>query len=194
MAKYIFLTSESFIRSNINVNDELHGKYIQAALRESQEVGLQSILGTRLLRKLQELVSGNTINNEGNEIYKELIDKSQWYLLYSTVARLVPIVGVHISNFGLSVPNDENMQALNRLPDIFQMAEFYVHKADFFAHELQLWLLENHSQLPELTPNKISQMRSNLYSAASCNLWLGGERGRGYNRYYNLTHFGYDHP
>ena len=178
--KYVFLTSEAFIRSNANINDETHGKYIQSALREAQEMGLQTIVGTRLLRKLQELVSGNTINNSGNEKYKELVDRAQFYLLYATVAKLIPVVGVHISNFGLSTPTDENMQALNRLPDIFQMSEYYVHKADFFARELQLWLLENRNYFPELSANKISQLRSNLYSAASCGVWLGGARGKGY--------------
>jgi len=176
--KYVFLTSETFIRSNANINDETHGKYIQSALREAQEMGLQTIVGTRLLRKLQELVNNNTINNSGNEKYKELVDMAQWYLLYSTVARLIPIVGVHISNFGLSVPQDENMQALNRLPDIFQMEQFYIHKADFYTRELQNWLLENHKYFPELSATKISELRSNLYSAASCGVWLGGSRGR----------------
>lgn len=178
--KYVFLTSESFIRSNANINDETHGKYIQSALREAQEMGLQTIIGTRLLQKLQTLVNNNTINNQGNEKYKELVDRAQFYLLYATVAKLIPVVGVHISNFGLSTPTDENMQALNRLPDIFQMSEYYVHKADFFARELQLWLLENRNYFPELSANKISQLRSNLYSAASCGVWLGGARGKGY--------------
>lgn len=176
--KYVFLTSETFIRSNANINDETHGKYIQSALREAQEMGLQTIIGSKLLRKLQALVSGNTINNSGNEKYKELVDRAQFYLLYATVAKLIPVVGVHISNFGLSTPTDENMQALNRLPDIFQMEQFYIHKSDFYAHELQLYLIENHKYFPELSATKISELRSNLYSAASCGLFLGGARGR----------------
>lgn len=177
--KYIYLTSETFIRSNVNINDEVHGKYIQSAMRESQDINLQSLIGTRLLKKLQEIVRDNQVEAEGNEIYKELLDKCQWFLLYHTVEHLIPILGVHISNFGLSRPTDENMENV-RFSDIFQMQQFYTDKADFYGKELQDWLIENHSQLPELCAKKISQLRSNLYSAASCGLNLGGARGRGW--------------
>ena len=193
--KYIYLTSEAFIRSNANINDEVHGKYIQSALREAQEMGLGTIVGTRLLRKLQEMVSDGTIDDTGNEKYKELIDQAQWYLLYNTVAKLIPILSVHISNFGLSFPQDENMQAVSRLSDIFQMSEFYVHKTDFYAHELQLWVIDNYRDLPEITATKISELRSNLYSAASCGLWLGGARGKKGKRYWDIRYgLGYDKP
>lgn len=191
--KYIFLTSENFIRSNSNVNDELHGKFIQSAMREAQDINLQSVIGTRLMNKLQDLVSGNTIDDSGNTVYKECLDKCQWYLLYCTIARLVPITSLHISNFGLNQPTDENMQS-QRLNDIFEIEAYYVNKADHYCLELQNWLLENYTQLPELTKNKVSQIRSNLYSAASCGLFLGGARGKGMYGFWDRTHFGYDKP
>lgn len=191
--KYILLTSENFIRANANINDETHGKYLQAAMREAQDINLQSVIGTRLMRKLQEMVSGNTIDDAGNEIYKECLDKCQYYLLYTTVARLVPLTSLHISNFGLNKPTDENMESM-RLPDIFQMEKYYIDKADHYLLELQNWLIENHSDLPELTANKVSQIQSNLYSAASCGLNLGGARGRGVWRYPRNRYMLYDFP
>lgn len=191
--KYIFLTSEAFIRSNVNINDEVHGKYVQAAMREAQDINLQQVLGTRLMKKLQDMVSGNTINNEGNEVYKECLDKCKWYLMYCTVARLMAITGVHVGNFGPNQPVDENMQSM-RLSDIFQMEQYYVNKADHYCLELQNWLMEKHNELPELTKKKISEIGANLYSAASCGLWLGGARGRGVCRLWDRTHIGYDYP
>lgn len=191
--RYTFLTSESFIRSNANINDEVHGKYLQSAMREAQEINLQSVLGTRLLRKLQQLVRTNTVDNEGNEAYKECIDQAQFYLLYLVVARLVMITGVHISNFGPNQPTDENMSSLY-MQDLGKIEQYYIDKADFFCMMLQNWLLENHADLPELTPNKVSQLHTNLYSAASCGLWLGGVRGKGWRRLRNLYRIGYDYP
>ena len=191
--KYIYLTSENFIRSNVNINDEVHGKYIQAAMREAQDINLQSILGTRLLKKLQELVKTNTIEDSGNTIYKECVDKCQYYLLYVVTARLMAITGVHVGNFGPSQNVDENMQSL-RLSDIFEMEQYYLNKADHYCLELQNWLLENYKELPELTKKKVSQLNSNLYSSASCGLNLGGARGKGYRKYWDKFHIGYDHP
>ena len=191
--KYVFLTSEAFIRSNVNINDEVHGKYLQAAMREAQDINLQTVIGTRLLSKLQELVSGGTIDDSGNTIYKECVDKCQYFLLYVTTARLFAITGVHVGNFGPSQPTDENMQSL-RLPELFQMEQYYINKADHYCLELQNWLIENHTQLPELTKKKVSQINSNLYSAATSGLWLGGARGRGICSLWDKTHFGYDYP
>ena len=80
------------------------------------------------------------------------------------------------------------------MSDLGQCEQYWVDKADHYAFILQNWLLENHQDLPELTKQKVSQLNSNLYSAASSGLWLGGARGRGHRRLYDLTHIGYDKP
>lgn len=175
--EYVFLTSENFIRNYSNINDNVHSKYIMSALRESQDINLQQILGTKLLTKLQELVADGSIMEDENIYYKKLVDKCQWFLLYQTVSRLCVIANVHISNFGLSMPNDENMQNVS-IRDTWQIEKYYQDKTDHYCKYLQGWLLEYKSKLPELTSNKVSEFSSNLYSAASSGLWLGGKRGK----------------
>lgn len=177
-SKYIFLTSEAFIKANSTINDNVDNKYMQSAMREAQEINLQSLLGTRLLRKLQNLVRTGEIAESGNTAYKECVDQCQYFLLYHTVAKLVMITGIHISNFGPNNPTDENMGNLY-MSDLSQCEQYWINKADHYALMLQNWLLENHKYFPELCPKKISQLHSNLYSAASSGLFLGGARGRG---------------
>ena len=177
--RYTFLTSENFIKSNSSINDNVDDKYMQSAMRESQEINLQSLLGTRLLRKLQQLVRTGAINESGNTIYRECVDQCQYFLLYHTVAKLVMVTGIHISNFGPNNPTDENMSNLY-WSDLGKCEQYWVNKADHYALMLQKWLIENYNELPELTQNKVAQLRSNLYSAASCGLWLGGARGKGF--------------
>ena len=192
-SRYTFLTSEAFIKANSTINDNVDGKYIQSAMREAQEINLQAIVGTRLLRKLQQLVRNNTINESGNTIYKECVDQCQYFLLYHSVAKLVMITGVHISNFGPNNPTDENMSSLY-MNDLAQCEQYWVNKADHYALMLQNWLLDNYTSLPELSAQKVSQLRSNLYSAASCGLNLGGARGKGMRNFLAKYFFGYDKP
>ena len=188
--KYIYLTSENFIKSNSTINDNIDNKYLQSAMRESQEINLQSLIGTRLLRKLQNLVKTNEIENSGNTIYKECVDQCQYFLLYHTVAKLVMITGIHISNFGPNSPSDENMDKVY-FSELGNVEQYWVNKADHYGLMLQNWLLENRNSLPELCKKKVSELHSNLYSAASCGLFLGGARGRGwgvtYHNYLNET-------
>lgn len=190
-SKYIFLSSEAFIKSNSNISDNIDNKYLQSALREAQEINLQSLTGTRLLRKLQDLIRTNQINESANTVYKECVDQCQYYLLYHTIAKLTMITGVHLSNFGPNNPSDENMQSLY-FSELGNVEQYYVNKADHYALMLQDWLLENHSELPELSAKKISELRSNLYSAASCGMNLGGARGKGYEYLWHKYHIGYD--
>ena len=43
---------------------------------------------------------------------------------------------------------------------------------------LQNWLLKNKSYFPELLKSDISELSANVHSAASCNVFLGGARGK----------------
>ena len=173
----IFLTSEVFVKSVSNISDNVAGKYILPSIREAQEIKLKSILGPCLLSALKLMVGNGTINAAGNEKYKELVDECQYFLAYSAIVELIPKVSYKVGNFGLSKSTDENLQVAT--PDeIDNQAFYYQSKADFYALELQQWLLDNHSSFPELDECQCGKIRSNLYSAATCGLWLGGPRGR----------------
>ena len=54
----------------------------------------------------------------------------------------------------------------------------YINQADFYAKRLQEYLLRNSGAFPELDCCSCHNIRKNLYSAASCGIWLGGPRGK----------------
>ena len=178
----ILLTSENTVRSYSNLDCNTQSKFLLSAIRESQEVGLQSIIGTALLRKLKALVGSGEISQEGNEAYKDLLDYAQMYLVYQSIVNVCLIATVKLSNGGAQMTSDENLTTLN-INDLFIIQKHYQDKADFFAKRLQAYILQNKGLLPELTENDCVNMRANLYSAASTGLWLGGKRGpRGHNK------------
>ncbi len=175
--KEYLLVSETFVKSVTSISDNVSGKYIQSSIREAQEISLKTILGTCLLDKLKELGLAKELDDPANIAYKDLVDKCQYFLAYTAIVELTNKVSYKIGNFGVAKSNDENLQVVTQ-DEIAKMQYYYQSKADFCALELQNWLLENRTAFPELTDCICKKIHSNLYSAASCGLWLGGPRGK----------------
>ena len=176
MAEYL-LTSETFVKSVSSISDNLAGKYVLPSIREAQEVSLKSILGSCLLNKLKDLGLAGELNLPENAQYKDLVDRCQYYLAYTAIVEITNKVSYKIGNFGVTKSQDENLSVVTQ-DEIGKMQYYYQSKADFCALELQQWLLDNKSYLPELNECTCQKIRSNLYSAATCGLWLGGPRGK----------------
>ena len=169
----ILLTSEAFVKSVTNVSDNLAGKYILPSIREAQEQGLKSILGDCLLSKVKHLF--NTDSLEG--IYKELVDHCQYYLAYAAIVEVTNKVSFKIGNFGVAKSTDENLQVAS-YDEIVKMQYYYQTKVDAYCLDLQNWILENKKSFPELSECQCKKISSNLHSAASCGIFLGGSRGK----------------
>lgn len=179
----VLLSSEAFVKSICNINDNVAGGYLMPSLREAQDIKLKGILGTKLLNKLKNLVMYGEIEHSENEDYANLLNECQYFLAYSTIALLTDKVTYKIGNFGVVKSQDENLTVATAA-EVSNTKEYYQSKADFYAYELQGFLLDNHAAYPELSENQCRQIKSNLHSAASCGIWLGGARGKGL--YYNI--------
>lgn len=173
----VFLTSEDFVKSETDISDNLAGKYLLSSMREAQEINLREILGDALTDKLKEIVASGEVNNAENAVYKKLIDVSQYFLAYQTIAGLPYKVGYKIANIGVAKTTDTNVQG-STLAEISNIQNYYQGKADFYAARIQRFAMEHYTQLPELTQNDCYHIRKNLHSSATCSLWLGGPRGK----------------
>lgn len=178
----VLLSSEKFIKGVTNISDNVAGGYILPSLREAQEIKLKGILGSNLYSKLLTLVGNGEIDSEVNSAYKALVDECQYFLAYTTISMVVEKVTYKITNFGVAKSSDENLNVATAV-EVGNTKEYYQSKADYYAFELQNYLLENRTSFPELRDNQCYKIQSNLYSAASCGIWLGGARGK--EGYYN---------
>lgn len=176
MAEFL-LTSEKFVKEVSSISDNVAGKYIQPSIREAQEVCLKSIIGSTLLNYIKALGLAKTLDDPANVAYKELVDRAQYFLAYTAIVELTNKVSYKIGNFGVTKTTDENLQVASQ-DEIAKMQYYYQSKADFCALELQQWILDNRTLFPELDDCTCRKIHSNLHSAASCGLWLGGARGK----------------
>lgn len=173
----VLLSSEKLVKQIAGVNDNVASDYIRASLTEAQEIGLKSILGKSLLDKLKALVDEDAVDAEGNEAYAELIDKCQYYLAYKTVSELTYKTTYKVTNFGVAKSNDENLQVPS-FDEVAKIKDYYQSKADYYCIELQKFVIQNRPCFPELNECVCTRIRANLYSAASCGIFLGGPRGK----------------
>lgn len=173
----VLLTSEKFVKSFTNIDDNMSAAYLLPAVRESQDVELTIYLGNALVSRLKGLVQSGEIKQEGFEIYREILEKAQYFLAYSAIAKVIPIAGVKITNFGITQAQDENIRTLG-VEDIPTVIGWYTKKADSYARELLRFVLSNKGSIPELDECACGQMKAHLNSSASSGLFLGGARGR----------------
>ena len=167
----ILLTSEKFVKSVTNISDNLDGKYLQAGIREAGDIYLENILGSSLLEALKAMVADRSINDEANA------DIAQYFLAYTAVVQAMQFADYKIGNAGVVKTPDQNVvTATDEERD--RKVEFYQAKADAHAFRLQKHVLNNRSLFPELDECACEAIRSNLYSAATSGIFLGGARGK----------------
>ena len=189
----VILISEDYIKSTTNISDNIAGDYLLPSIKLAQDIDLESTIGTKLLEKIQELIYNNDISNKDSEMYKLLLDKYiQPYLAYATIQHLTPTVAYKLANQGIIRTDDEKSYNITS-NEVDKVADYYSHIANTFKKRLQLFLIANYNEFPELLNWKsIADIRANLYSAAVCNVNLGGPRGKSiFNPSYLM---GYDFP
>lgn len=170
----ILLISEDFVKTNSGLNDNVFGSYLTPAIRDAQDMRLQSVIGTNLYKSILDQIDTDTLQPQ----YKTLLDDYiQVFLMYQTISDLVPIIGVKLTNLGVVVSNDEHLTNLSQGErDLVQ--NYYLERADFYCRRLQEYLLANRDKYPELKDCDCDSMRANLYSSASTGLFLGGRRSK----------------
>lgn len=175
----ILLTSEARVKDYLDISDNTSGKFINVAIRTAQRQHYRTIIGAALFDKLCSLINAETIGTTANAKYKALLDESQDFLCWRTAAELLNILPLKVGNIGVVKASDENLQPASN-EEIIRKQNYYEAQADFCCKELQGWILERSADYPELTENDCNRIHANLYSAASCGIWLGGARGKQY--------------
>jgi len=175
----ILLISEDKVKTLSNLDNNVFGKWLLPAIREAEDVNLQSIIGSCLYNHILTLVENGEITLPENELYKDLLDNQiRDFLLYQTLVNIIPLINVNMANIGTSVSNDEHIQALSQ-PNVDLIRVHYQSLADTYQKRLQNYLLCNKEQFPELSECACSKctIKPNLESNInSIGIYLGGRR------------------
>lgn len=144
------LISEAAVRSFTDVNKSVDSDLINNNIRVAGDYYLQNTLGTKLYRKIIDLVNTNSMA----EPYKTLLDDyCQDYLLYCAYYETLESIYVRPRNNGLLRPTGgENSESVD-----FEMynvkRQSVKNKMDFYNTKLTQYLIEEEALFPELNSN-----------------------------------------
>ena len=194
MNNNILLVSENKVRSHSNISTNVQSHYVIPAIKEAQ-LQYELCVGTKLYNKIIELVESGDISLDENKVFKDLLDNSQYFLIYQSIVYLTDIVSVKIDNMGIVQANDEHVQNVS-INDSNKIKNMYQNKADRYLKRLEMFIYENWKDYKDyLTVDKYDEFCPNIYSASDTPIYLGGARGKGFhpfrlkdkyeNKYYN---------
>lgn len=144
------LISEAKIREFTDMNNNVDSKLIVNAIRESQDIDLQRLLGTLLYDKILSDVQSNTLTGA----YQSLVDDYiQNFLLYATYYYTLEYIYMRPRNNGLLTPTGgDNSESVDR--SMYNVKRQSVqNKREFYAEKLTDYLIENQNTYPEISQN-----------------------------------------
>lgn len=175
----IILISEDKVKTVSNLDNNVFGKWLLPAIREAQDVQLQSIIGSTLYNQLLTLVDSGDIALEEYELYKDLLDNQiADFLVYQSLVNVIPLINVNMANMGTVVSNDEHIQTLSQ-GNVDLVRGYYQNLADIYQKRLQDFLKCHREYFPELNECGCDNcgVKPNLNSNTNTSgIWLGGLR------------------
>lgn len=163
-----------FVRKHTNISTNMQDKFLGTAVRETIDIDVTETLGSALTKKMCEIIEAN---NTEDEMFTKLINYAKYYISYSTIARLVVISSIKLDNIGANKTSDDKVEPLDT-DDVFAMESFYYNKADVYKKKLQKYILANKTYFSEWLKCSIYDENPQLYSSSTCNIFLGGDRGK----------------
>ena len=149
------IISEAKLRQFTDLNDSVDTALLKNAVRESQDIMLQAIIGTPLYKSLLAQVDAGPTWTNSN--YENLVnDYIQDFLLYAAYYEALEAIYIRPRNSGLLTPTGgENSIEVDR--SLFNVKRQNVkNKMEFYADKLSSYLAEEQSLFPELnTSNKL---------------------------------------
>lgn len=170
----ILILSEDYIKTNSGLNDNVWGKTLLPAIREAQDIWLQTIIGENLYNAILDRISTNTLV----DAYKTLVDDyCRPYTMYVVLADILDGLNSKIGNIGVVRTRDEYVDNLTD-SERDRLYHNFMYKADFYCRRLQQYLLNCRNDFPELDDCACENIKTHLNSAASTDIFLGGARGK----------------
>ena len=163
----ILFISEKTIKENSLVSNNVDGKYIQNAIKTAQDISLQPIIGSKMFKKLAQMIQDDAISDEYRIL---LVDYIQPILVNSVMSDLVLQLTYKFRNMGTVQTADTNI-VLPSLKDLQYIREDYNLKAQFYMNRLSDYLEANCTKFKDYPGCGCGELKANR-TAYKTNLTL----------------------
>lgn len=185
----VYLISEQTIKDTTVLNENVDPKLIAPAILESQDIHIQSILGSNLFNKITTLVGNKSISGTTNADYKLLLDSYITPALkYYVLAELVLPMTIKLMNKSIATRTSEFSNSI-QIDDMALVRENFMNKAEYYGERLINYLKDNTTTYPEYLLSTGTALFSTIIpkrSSYTSGMYLGDEDMR--------EGFGFDYP
>lgn len=152
MAKALLITTTDLKRHSIldgNIDNDKIIQYISIA----QDIQIQQYLGTKLLEKLQQLITDGTIDDVGNADYKTLLETYvKPMLIHWGEVNLFPFIAYNIANGGVYKHTSETSVSVDK-NEVDYLQSKATDLAQHYTRRFIDYICENSTLYPEYLTN-----------------------------------------
>lgn len=165
----IYLISENTLKSESYINDNVGGELLLPSIVTAQDIHLQQLIGTKLYKKLKELIK----NDDVNGYYKTLMDEYiKPFLINAVMADIQIPLAFKMRNAGIVQTQNDHVNS-NYMNDVQTLKTYYEQKMNFYGQRMTDWLCANTEHITEyMYRDDVSQMPADR-NAFNTGIYLG---------------------
>lgn len=141
----ILLVSAEKIKSFTNINTNLDESLILPMVQVSQEIGLQTLLGSRFYFHLLDAVQNNTLTPAEQTLIEDYISP---YLIWRSVYEALPEIYMRMMNKGISIGESPNSKAADR-GDLSYLRNIHQNRYEFYSQRMMDYLQYRQADYPD---------------------------------------------
>lgn len=150
----ILFVNPDYLKRITNLNGSIEDSYVIPSVIITQDKIIQQYLGTDLLNKLKNDVSGGTLSGNYETLMDDYVRKTTaWW----SMVDLIPSLYVKIDNGGLVIRSADNTTAISE-NDLHREVERARQNAQFYTERLVIYLTNNSHLFPEYSSNGAGKM------------------------------------
>jgi len=184
---YVLFISEEKLKDSTSIYGSVDTALLLNYVRQAQRLYCETKLGTKLTQKLKDLIVAGTINDVGNEYYKELLnDYIGDYLPNMSLFMAIPFLRFKIEAGNIYSKTSETGNALTN-DEAQHLRSEILNTGEYFIERMIDFIKNNISRFPEYNLNSGADVSpdSNGYSYQGMNL----ERPQGQGNKITLRDF-----
>jgi DNA integrity scanning protein DisA with diadenylate cyclase activity len=155
--KAIFITDKDIKRYSV-LDGNLDSSKFMSYVEMAQDIHIQQYLGTDLYEKIMSLIIDDTIDDSGNEVYKQLLKEYiKPTLIQWSLVQLYPFVAYTIANGGVFKHKSETSESVSK-EEVDYLQEQSRMTANYYTDRLVSYLCDKSSDFPEYNTNSGSDI------------------------------------
>lgn len=141
----ILMVSEEKLKSFTTINENVSVEVLLPNITISQEIGLQTLLGTKFYESILEKISTSTLNPAETTLLEDYI---QPYLIHRAYWEALPTIYMRIMNKAVVVGSTEQGNSAT-MGDMRYLRNIQQNRYEFYSQRLMDYIKNNQSDYPD---------------------------------------------